>query len=57
MIKNYCVISSKYRKFKDFFRYTFEKTLFCSIIFSKWDNTKEKYLRKKNQWRYQKFLI
>ena len=52
------VICAKYRKFeKPKISYILKKTLVLSIICSKCKNENEKYLKKKNQLRYQKFLV
>ena len=53
MKKLYCVICSKYRKFKKPKKsYILERTLVISIICSKCKNEDEKYLKKKNQLKY-----
>ena len=53
MKKSYYVICSKYRKFeKPKISYLLEKTLVLSIICSKCKNEDEKWLKRKNQWRY-----
>ena len=53
MKKLYCVICSKYRKFKKPKKsYILERTLVISIICSKCKNKDEKYLKKKNQLKY-----
>ena len=58
MKKVYGVICGKYRKFKNpKISFIFEKLSFFSIIFSNRNNEDEKCLKKKNQLRYQKFLV
>ena len=58
MKRVYCIISGKYRKFdKPKISYLLKKTLVPSIICSKCKNEDKKYLEKKNQLRYQKFLV
>ena len=58
MKKVYCIICGKYRKFeKPKISYLLKKTLVPSIICSKCKNENKKYLEKKNQLRYQKFLV
>ena len=58
MKKVYCIICGKYRKFeKPKTSYLLKKTLVPSIICSKYKNENKKYLEKKNQFRYQKFLV
>ena len=57
MDKVYCVICSKYRKFeKPKISYILQTTLALSIICSKCKNEDEKYLKKKNQLKYEKLL-
>ena len=58
MKKLYCVICGKYWKFeKPKTSYLLEKTLVLSIICNKCNNEDELFLKKKNQLRYQKFLV
>ena len=58
MKKLNCVICGKYRKFeKPKISYILEKTLVLSVIRSKCKNEDEKKLKKKNQLKYQKFLV
>ena len=58
MKKLNCAICDKYKKFKNRkTSYIFWKTLVLSIDYSKCDNEDEKYLKKKNQLRYWRFLI
>ena len=54
--KIYCVICGKYRKFGKR-KKTLEKTLVLSVICSKCKNKEEKYLKKKDQLRYWRFLV
>ena len=57
MEKVYCVICSKYRKIeKPKISYILQTTLALSIICSKCKNGDEKFLKKKNQLRYEKLL-
>ena len=57
MDKVYCVICSKYRKFeKPKISYILQTTLALFIICSKCKNEDEKYLKKKNQLKYEKLL-
>ena len=59
MKKKLCfVICGKYRKFeKPKISYLLGKTLVLSIICSKFKNEDEKYLKKKNQLKYQKLFV
>ena len=50
--KIYCIKCNKYRNFKNpKISYTFDKTLFVSIICDKCGSNHEKYLEKKDQLR------
>ena len=58
MKKLNCAICDKYKKFKNRkISYIFLKALVFSIDCSKCNNEDEKYLKKKNQLRYWRFLI
>ena len=58
MKKLNCAICDKYKKFKNRkISYIFLKALVLSIDCSKCNNEDEKYLKKKNQLRYWRFLI
>ena len=58
MKKLNCAICDKYKKFKNRkISYIFLKALVLSIDCSKCNNEDEKYLKKKNQLRYLRFLI
>ena len=53
-----CVRRGKYRKLeKPKISYLSQKTVVLSIIWSKYKNDEKKYLRKKIQLRYQRFLV
>ena len=53
-----CIKCNKYKKFKNPKIYIFHKTLVVSLICNKCDVMvmMKKHSKKKNQWRYQKFL-
>ena len=58
MKKLNCAICDKYKKFKNRkISYIFLKALVLSIDCSQCNNEDEKYLKKKNQLRYWRFLI
>ena len=58
MDKLYCVICGNHRKFeKPKISYVLEETLVLSIICSKYKMKIKKYLNRKNQLRYLKFLV
>ena len=58
MKKLYCIIFDKYRKFKNpRILYLLDKNLVVSVICSKCKNEDKNYLKKKNQLRYEKFLV
>ena len=53
-----CVRRGKYKKLeKPKISYLSQKTVVLSIIWSERKNDEKKYLKKKNQLRYQRFLI
>ena len=58
MKKIYCLICGKYRKFKNpKISKMSKKTLVLSVISRKCKMKMKKYLKKKNQLRYQKSLV
>ena len=59
MVKICCIVCNKYRNFENpkISHIFFKKTLSFSIICNKCGNEYEKYLKKKNQLKYQQFLV
>ena len=59
MVKICCIVCNKYRNFENpkISYIFFKKTLCFSIICNKCGNEYEKYLKKKNQLKYQQFLV
>ena len=57
MEKIYCVVCRKYRKFKNLKYQTFSKNISSFYFCSKCKNEDKKYLKNKDQLRYEKYLI